>query len=338
MRRRLTLLLRSSGTCLLLLPVAWATELPPPVQKPPVKPESSEGQFVFSLLPRAFQKNPLVDQTVITEMTDEGKKHPPVSRNNPAYYVTQPGGYRMEGHGEADEKQPSAAELEDSMKRALAVNGYLPASPQHPPSLLIIYHWGSHNNLDKGSVEVAGTAFIDAGHKNLLSRATLVGGSKFANELKKVLEQQDRQDEMKAMASPDLAPMMSAMGPLQLFLQRDPKIRQLYEESRANCYYAVASAYDYLAGVRGERKLLWRSKMTVDAQGVSMPDTLPGLILNAGRYFGHDMPEPATITKRQMQEGQVKLGPLEVKEYLEQASGRTDGKAPPIPPAEKPKG
>ncbi len=337
MQRRPTQPLHSCVAWLLLLPVVWAADLPPPAQKPSQKTESSEGQFVFSLLPKALQKNPLMDQTVITEMTEEGKKLPLPSRENPAYYVAQPGGYHMEGHGLADEKQPSAAELANSLQRALAINGYLPTSPGHPPSLLIIYYWGSHNNLDPGSAEVEGTAFIDAGHKNLLSRAALVGGNKFASELKKALEMQDRHKEMKAMASPDIAPMMSALSPLQLFLQRDPKIRQLYEESLADCYYAVASAYDYLAGARGERKLLWRSKMTVDAQGVSMTDTLPRLILSGGRYFGRDMPESATITKRMLQEGQVKLGPLEVKEYLEKTAGPASEKTPAIPPEKEPK-
>ncbi len=261
-------------------------------------------------------------------MTEDGKKVAPPSKDDPVYYLAQPAGYHMEGHGMAGEKQPTMAELQDAVSRSLAVNGYLPAGPGHPPSLLVVYYWGSHNNLDQGSDEIAGTGFVDANHRNLLSRAALVGGSKFALELKKALELQDRQDEMKAIASPDIAPMMSAFGPLQLFLARDPKIRQLYEESLANCYYAVVSAYDYLAGTKGERKLLWRSKMTVDAQGVSMPDTLPGLILGAGRYFGHDMPESATITKPMLQDGQVKLGPLEVKDYFERNSGPSREKAP----------
>ena len=324
---------RSALAWLLLPLVAWAANsLPVAEQKPQQNTESSTGQFVFSLVPKAFQKNPLVDQTVITEMTEEGKKLPPPSRENPAYYVAEPGGFHVEGHSPGDE-QPPAADLERSMKQALAINGYQPSSPGHPPSLLIIYYWGSHNNLDQGSAEVPSTAFTDAGHKNLLSRAALVGGNKFAGELKKALELQDRQREMAAAAPPEYNGMMSAFGPLQRFTERDPKTRQLYEESKADCYYVVASAYDYLAAARGQRILLWRSKMTVDAQGVSMTDTLPGLILNAGTYFGRDMPEPATITKRVSREGQVRLGPLEVKDYFEKA----DAPAPEKTPAHSPK-
>ncbi len=322
---------RNGPFWLLLLTMLGTASLVPaaePAARP--KTESSEGQWVFSLLPKSFQKSPLVDQTVMTEMTAEGKKLPPASREDPAYFVSQPGGYHMEGHGLADEKQPTAAELEGSMKRALAVNGYLPASPGHPPTLLIIYHWGSHNNLDQGSVEVEGTAFQDVRHKNLLSRAALVGGTKFADELKAALEKQDRQNEL-ADAAPAGLTMMPIMNPLHLFVERDAKTRQLFEQSTEDCYYVIASAYDYQSVARGQRVLLWRSKLTADARGVSMPDTLPGLILNAGQYLGRDMPESATLTKRVDRDTQVRLGPLEVKEYIEKTD-RPDSGQTPAPP------
>ena len=39
---------------------------------------SRSPQWVFSLLPKSFQKNPLLELTVITETTEAGKKLPPV--------------------------------------------------------------------------------------------------------------------------------------------------------------------------------------------------------------------------------------------------------------------
>ena len=68
--------------------------------------------------------------------------------------------------------------------------------------------------------------------------------------------------------------------------------------------------------------------MTVDATGVSMTDTLPALIVHAGKYLGRDMPEAATFTQPISRTGQVKLGPMQVKEYLD--------KPAPLPPAAKP--
>ena len=284
--------------------------------------ESSENQWVFSLLPKSFQDNPFVDQTVITEMTDEGRKLPLPSRESPAYYVAQPSGYHVEGHGTAANRPPPPALLETNLKQALANNGYLPATPDKPPSLLILYVWGVHNNPDPGSIETGG-AFPDPGHKNLLSRASLVGGSKFAGELRAALEKHDLMDDVTA------SPLLD---PVRLFTERDPKTRQLVEQSKANCYYLIASAYDYAAGAQGKRTLLWRSKMTVDAQGVSMADTLPSLILYAGKYLGRDMPEAATIVRRIKRTGQTTLGPLEVKEYLEKLPPPPTSPAPPSSP------
>jgi hypothetical protein len=324
-------LVRTSIVWLVMQPAATAAE------KAPLTIESSEGQFVLSLLPKSFQKNPATDRTVITEMTEEGKRLEPPSRENPAYYVAQSGGFHAEGHGSTDLKMPPAAEMEGCLRQALSVNHYLPAGPGHPPSLLILYHWGLHSTLDQGSTEADGSAFPDVRHRNLLSRAALVGGNKFAAELRTALERQDREDEVKSTLPTEFGSMLTNYGPLRRFTDRDPKTMQLYEESLADCYYVIASVYDYPAATQGQRKLLWRSKMTVDAQGVAMADTLSGLILNAGRYFGRDMPEAATMIKRVTRETQTRLGPLEVKEYIDNPAGHAAEKIPDPPPKTGPK-
>lgn len=288
--------------------------------------ESRDSQVEFNLLPRSLQKNPRLDQTVITELTAEGKKLPVPSPANPVYYVTESVGFHAEGHSPEDRRLPKAEELAASFQSALAVNGYRPATPEHLPSLLIVYYWGSHTNLDSGSEAEGDTGIPDVDHKNLLSRAALVGGTRFAAELRQALEQQDLEDKARELARPhqenDASRMIDAMavtignaGPLARFINRDTKTSQLFNEACSDCYYLVASAYDYATAARGQRRLLWRSKMTIDSQAVAMRDTLPGLIFNAGKYFGVDMPEAATMTKRMIGEGSVKLGPLEIKEW-----------------------
>ena len=54
----------------------------------PAKKESSD--WVFSILPKSLQKNPRLELTVITEMTDAGKSWPPVSAGKPAYLTFSP--------------------------------------------------------------------------------------------------------------------------------------------------------------------------------------------------------------------------------------------------------
>lgn len=294
-------------TWLVLAPVLQAAADPSPLPKEP------ESPWRFSILPKSLQKNPLIDQTVVTEMTDEGRKLPAPTAENPAYYVAVPAGLHNEGFATDSDHPPSNAILADCLQRALAINHFLPSGPDHPPTLLISYLWGVHNNLDQGSDEI-GVASPDIGHRNLLSRAALVGGTKFAAELKAVLEADDREISSGA-------PRIMLLDPLKLFVERDARTRQLFALSSGQCYYLVASAYDYQAAARKEgRKLLWRSKMTVDSSGMAMADTLPTLVLNAGIYLGRDMPEAATLLRRSNRNTEVILAPMEVKEYLDRAS------------------
>jgi hypothetical protein len=200
------------------------------------------------------------------------------------------------------------------MFRTLSSAHYLPATREHPPTLLLVYHWGSHNTLAGGDENTPG--FEDIGHANLLSRAAIVGGVKFSRELARALEDQDTQDELPSLVPPGFDSTAVNFQPLERFMDRDDRTRQLVEQSQANCYYLIVSAYDFASVAQGRRQLLWRTKMTVDAQGVAMSDTLPGLIINAGKYFGRDMPVAATLSKRLSAEGRVNLGELEIKEYL----------------------
>jgi hypothetical protein len=97
-------------------------------------------------------------------------------------------------------------------------------------------------------------------------------------------------------------------SPFNLFVNANSKLFDLVEESFSSCYFVIASAYDYPAMRKGNRLLLWRTKMTVNSLGVSMTETLFPLITNAGPYFGRAMSEAATITKRISREGRVEIG------------------------------
>jgi hypothetical protein len=277
---------------------------------------SDTGQWVLSLLPRSFQQNPFVDQTVITEMTDEGRRSATPTAAAPVYYATDVGGLHHEGFDGANGLAPSPDAMLACLQRALAVNHYLPATPAHPPALLLVVFWGAHNNPNEGSDEIGGP-FPDVAHRNLLSRAALVGGARFAAELRQALDDHDRNRDQ--IPAPNL-------DPLYLFLHRSYKNERLYEQTRANCYFVIASAYDYPAATRRERKLLWRSKMSVDSTGIAMADTLPALVDSAAPFLGRDMSEAATLVRRVQRHGEVKLGPLDVKGYL-------DATAPAKPPA-----
>lgn len=286
----------------------------------PAKKESGKSEWVFSLLPKSFQKNPKIDLTVITEMTEAGKKLPPVSAAAPAYFITQSGGFRQMGHAPGGEKSLSAEQVEKILVRSLATNGYRPAeSPAHPPSLAVIYIWGSHNLLVEGDVDnpsLSGEAVA----RNLLDRAALVGGEKFAKQMLELFQQADsmalsappaRVDPTGAV--PTIQPVIGAaqldfMNPVAQFKRASPKNEFLVDQSAEDLYYVVASAYDYASLAKKQRVLLWRTRMTVAAQGVSQEQTLPTLIASAAPYFGKEMTEPEILNKRAVPEGNVEVG------------------------------
>ena len=282
------------------------------------KPQKS--QWVFSILPKSFQKNPLIDLTVITEKSVAGKKLPPVSPAAPAYFIAQSSGFRPLGESPGNERTLKPEDVELLLTRSLATNGYLPATPEHPPSLAVFYTWGSHSLLVEPDEENP-VYSADQIVRNLLDRAALVGGVKFSQEMLKLFEQADTLA-MSANVPPPpgaegpvITPEMLAFtNPIEMFKRADPKNDFLVEQFTNNIYYVVASAYDYASLNQRTRLLLWRTRMTVAAQGVSQDQTLPTLIVAAAPFFGKDMSEPELITKKATPEGSVEIGTATVVE------------------------
>jgi hypothetical protein len=265
-------------------------------------PKTREPRWVFSLLPKSLQKNPRLELTVITEMTDAGRRRPPVSPRDPAYFEL----YSLGPHNLGDEiggtEAVPANEVVELLRRALAKNGYQPAQPPaHPPSLLITYTWGMHNRLDEPDPDNPMLSPM-AVERNLLDRAALVGGTKFAEELRRAFEQKNDLD----LTGGALVPILD---PIELFRRRQENNDFLVEQSLADVYYVVASAYDYDLARTRQRVLLWRTRMTVASAGVSEQQSLPALVTAAGPYFGKDMPQAEVLSRRSVREGSVEIGP-----------------------------
>ena len=295
---------------------------PPPV---PVVPEAvapkkpAKSQWVFSLLPKSFQKNPLVDLTVITEMTELGKKQPPASPTAPVYYITESSGYHQMGQTSAGERTLKQDDVLRLLTRSLATSGFLPSTPAHPPTLVIFYTWGSHSLLTEGDPDNPSLS-ADLIARNLLDRAALVGGVKFSEKMLKLFQEADDMATLNRVPPPDpsgtvppiepiLGPdQMEFLNPINQFKMADPKNDFLVEQFTNDVYYVVASAYDYASISERTKRLCWRTRMTVAAQGVSQEQTLPTLIVSAAPFFGKEMTEPEILTKKAVPEGKVEIG------------------------------
>jgi hypothetical protein len=258
-------------------------------------------------------------------VTDPAKEVPPASPGKPVYYVGFAAGARKFGelyHGEA---MLEAADIARLLAKALAQNGYLPAQPpERLPSLLIIYTWGSYNPISEGRVTAA---FLD--------RAALVGGDKFVGQVRQMLqgaadlenanpparlligsEADSGEGTTTGWTPPPVLPgwVSTFASPVNLFKLRSAKNEFLWEQAADAIYFVVASAYDYREAAANRRKLVWRTRMTVSATGVSQEQALPTAIANAASFFGKDMAEAETFTKRTVPEGAVRIGEPKVLE------------------------
>jgi hypothetical protein len=256
------------------------------------------------LVPKAFSPNPLLEISVFTDLTPEGRKVQEPAPGQPVYYVAQNQGYRPMGEVVAGDHPPVGAEIEHFLHQALAARGYLPADdPSRPPGLVLVYFWGVHYNMDPA---LAGL-FPDRRDQYLMERAALVGGRRYAYEFSLMLE----------------------FG--VTLADRSPYKDYLRNQTASDLYYVVVSAYDFAAIARDEHKLLWRTTLTVTSQGLSMKESLPPLILTGGEYFGRKTPETVAI-RRNVRRGTVTLGPLRIIESDVSLPPRAEEDIPDPPP------
>ncbi len=269
----------------LVLAVLMPAAAEPGTDNTPAIREASAPAFNLNLIPKPFQKNPQLEMTVYTVMTDFGRTLPAASPADPVTFVASDHGFMPLGDNVGHQRPPLPAEIEKIMVRALNERGYVAVPVGQSPHLVLIYYWGSHYRLD---LEMA-RMFPEMHRQHLLERATLVGGPEYALEIQRQFE----------------------WG----YLPGDRSLKKgyLFQQADTDLYFVVVSAYDHASILAKAPKLAWRTTMTVNAIGVAMKESLPPLILTAGEWFGREMDETVAL-RRSVRRGTVELGPLRVIE------------------------
>lgn len=280
----------------------------------PMEAEKMKKTFIFSLLPKAFQSKPVQAISVLTEVTDIGKQLMPPKLGTPAYYRLMVSGYHKEGAGTSQEKSIDRESLVQEVKKSLRAANYLEETKESPASLLLVVVWGEHNRE------------YDPQHRNELARAKLIGGEKWATELAEAIEAQEDSPVRGSQRMPDI------MNPVYQFCARNDKNRVLVDQVLDDCYFVVVSAYDLAAYERGERLLLWRTKMTTAAQGVSLAESSTALVASGTNYFGKWMTEVSIVDKRINRKTKIEMGETRTISMDEPAA---DQQQKPAPPARK---
>lgn len=283
---------------------------------------SPEAPWVFSLLPKSLQAHPRVEITVIAELTTAGRKLAPVDEAHPAYFVLQSGGFRQAGDAPAGGDHVAEEVIETFLRRSLAARGYLPESRAtgRRASLVLVYTWGIHARPARETLTAEELA------RNLYTRAVLVGGERFARELLDRMAKAGAQaegalsTEHLMVAGEAVAPVLDAealsfMSPIERFRSESARNEFLLEQVGNDIYFVIVTAYDYAALARGERLVLWRTRMTASTEGVASADAMPTLLKTASSYLGRETKDVAVLAPRTGSAGKVEFGPLEVKEW-----------------------
>jgi hypothetical protein len=197
---------------------------------------------------------------------------------------------------------------------------------------LIVYTWGPHNYPDLP--EDASNSAQDTILNNVLDRAALIGGDKFAAELERlVMERVANYETLPSHGGAGLSAAVAMfsevnrlLDPVKLFADKSAKNAFLVSQAGDDCYYVIASAYDYRSVAENRRQLLWRTRMTVNARAVAQAQALPTLILTAGPYLGRDMTEPEVMTKRALDRAHIEIGEAKVIEMPVSTPRPADGK------------
>ncbi|MEO6002357.1 MAG: hypothetical protein ABIZ04_16055 [Opitutus sp.] len=199
---------------------------------------------------------------------------------NPVYYVILGGLQQDMGAPIAGVPDPDPAKLRAELVRVLASRHFLETKPGGPvPSIAIVFSWG-YSNLD--TLEVAETD-SDSGEVetsvytfNAREKARLVGLEKARRHLLSASEADELNSAMK--------------------------------EDRL---YIMIGALDAQALRKKEKKVLWRTRISIDARRETLGNAMAIMLTSAAPYFARDESRPIVVDDALRRKTSITFGDLE---------------------------
>lgn len=216
---------------------------------------------------------------VIGDVTPEGKKQPPPTRDAPQYYFPTITDYRELGAVMAGTKSPSKDDVLQAVITALARENYLLVKPGSKPDLALTIWWGSLNPL------------VDEMEAN---EGDLAPTQVFFNKRE----------------------MLALVGAFKAdaFFKFDSD--QLREAATDDRYFILIAAYDFAALEKKEKKLVWSARMSTESTGRSPEETFPLLAASGAAVFGRNTVPAVLDTSKPIKRPEIKIGPTEVIEVI----------------------
>lgn len=214
----------------------------------------------------------LVVSDAIEKMPEEFLPAP----GRPVHYVILGSAERTLGASIAGEPQPDRAVLESEVIRVLATQGFVRTQIGGPmPQLALIITWGSANLMidDFEETDDEGETFTSSLVWNRREINFLVGAYK-ANQ--------------RLMSSADAEAINDA--------------------ARQDRLYLMISAFDAVALVKKEKKILWRTRVSIDSLRNSLPESLNVMLASAAPYLGRDTERPVFVDDNIRRKAEVHIG------------------------------
>lgn len=234
----------------------------------------------------------------VTDTTESGRAWPAPTPQQPQYYIPVSLGYRDLGGITARVKQPPEADALQTIQHQLAKRGYLPASDTTPaPTLVLVMAWGTLNANTRRSATLGAPS--SQFNRDQIER--FLGGEKLGLSSRR--------------AGGEIIPVSLIRRGL------DDEARTLQAYAEDNYYVAVVTAYD-LAAMRLNPTVtldhLWITRIACPSLGLSLPEVLPDMLALAGPNLGRETARPVRTVFAGSPQSQVKLGELQVIEYLKE--------------------
>jgi hypothetical protein len=230
----------------------------------------------------------------VTDMTPDGRALPTASVEHPQYYIGASLGFRDLGAPVGGIKEPPPKDALRFIAAELTKHGYLPATTKSPPATLVLaYTWGTLNADDfRPNPDLPGRV------RNRPQILRFLGGKKIGFD-----------DNF-------FDPLTAPVTGLQLMSY---DAQSLYEISSEDFYIIVVSAYDLDALRQKKKRLLWMTRIATPSLGFDLGESMPAMLAIAGPHLGRETARPVWVSASEKFKPNVKLGEIQLVEYLDGA-------------------
>ena len=215
---------------------------------------------------------------VATDTTPEGRELTPPTPGNPVYYLGQSLGCRL-GSIPGD-RLPDDKKMSQFVAEVLAKQGYVGATlGVHEPTLFMVLQWGY---LQPQSGDLLWFLGYDANKD--------IGAPTFPGLL----------------------------GPEVFRVNfRSHTIETILDHAKTANYGIIVTAFEYQSASTPKPVIYWQTRIALPANGKSMSQALPTMVLAAGPSIGRESDSPVLRSADDVNEGHVELGELQVLGFEE---------------------